>query len=233
MEILSCQKRRLVSLLNLLTQYGNLDCFHALSLVTMFSLMHICKCTISVSSYQITVSSVALSPRTHTHNSLISFILLWVSPYWKIRERLVGWPVLYNMQNLADDKAFNFHIVCRLNTSLERLPASCYLTILYICAHIITISKHTKKTRFHHRETLIVSSAAALRGAGNPGKRKRQASGGRRTFRCHCQPQQKAAIESAPLRNSGKWRQRGSSSALFSPTPPHRLLIYIHAKSER
>lgn len=116
--------------------------------------MHICKCTISVSSYQITVSSVALSPCAHTHNSLISFILLWVSPYWKIRERfnLVGRPVLYNAQNSADDKAFNFHIVRGLNTSLERLPASCYLTILYICAHIITISKHTRKAPFHHGE---------------------------------------------------------------------------------
>lgn len=212
MEILSCQKRRLVGSLNLLTQYGNVDCFHALSLATMFSLMHICKCTISVSSYQITVSSVARSPCVHTHNSLISFILLRVSPYRKIRERfnLVGWPVLYNMQNSADDKAFNFHFVRSLNTSLERQPVSCYLTILYICAHIITISKHTRKTPFHHGEMPIVSSAAALRGAGNPGKRKRQASGGRRTFRCHCQPQQKAAIESAPLRNSGKWRRRGS-----------------------
>lgn len=163
MEIRSCQKRPLVGLLNLLTQYGNVDCFHALSLAAVFSLMHICKCTISVSSYQITVSSVALSPCVHAHNGLVSFILLWVSPYWKIREcfNFVGWPVLCNTQNSADDKAFNFHIVRRLNIPLERLPASCYLTILYICAHIRTISKHTRKTPFHGGETPIVSSCCS------------------------------------------------------------------------
>lgn len=48
-------------------------------------------------------------------------------------------------------------------------------------------------------------------------KHKRQASRGRGTFRCHCQPHRQAAIESVPLRNPGKWKQRGSESAFISP----------------
>ena len=67
---LSCQKHTLVGVVNLLTQYGNLDCFPALSLAAMFSLMHICKCTISVSSHLITGSSMALCLRTKQLNEL-------------------------------------------------------------------------------------------------------------------------------------------------------------------
>lgn len=147
-EILSCQKHTLVGLVNLLTQYGNADCFPDLPLATMFGLMHICKCTISVSSHQITDSSMALCLCTWV--SLMSFIILWALPYWKIRQHvnLVGWPVIYNIHYCACDEAFNFYIVCRasvcrFNTSLE-----CYHTIVYVFARIIIISKHTTQALF-------------------------------------------------------------------------------------
>lgn len=75
----------------------------------------------------------------HCVFSLMSFIILWALPYWKIREHvnLVGWPVIYNIHYCAYDEAFNFYIVCRasvcrFNTSLEWLTASCYHTILYV-----------------------------------------------------------------------------------------------------
>ncbi len=80
---------------------------------------------------------------------------------------------------------------------------------------MISISNHTTKALFHCRKVAIASSAAVVRGIGILEKRKRQASGGKGTFRCHCQPHQQAAIESVPLRNHGKWKQSGSESAFF------------------
>lgn len=71
----------------------------------------------------------------------------------------------------------------------------------------------------------ISSSAAVVRGRGILEKHKRQASRGRRTLRCHCQPHQQAAIESVPLRNLGKWKQRGSESAF----PPPLLFRYTES----
>ena len=83
---------------------------------------------------------------------------------------------------------------------------------------MITITNHTRKALFHYRGKAIASSAAAGGGIGILEKHKRQASRGRGTFRCHCQPHQQAAIESVPLRNLGKWKQRGSESAFFHPS---------------
>lgn len=192
----------------------------------MFSVTHTCKSTISVSSHRITGGSAALCLRTKRRNELHN--PNGALPYWKIRERvnLGDCPIICNI--LCDD-AFNFDLTiivrgapaCRFNASPGCAAAYNYNhRILYIFARAITISNHTRKVLLHYREIGTASSAAASRGIGIREKHKRQASTGRGTFRCHCQPQQQAAIESVPLRNLGKWKQRGSESAFFfSPLP--------------
>lgn len=77
-EFLSCQQWRLVGSLDLLTQYASVDCFHGLSPAAMFGLPHICKCTISASSYQMAGSGESTHTHTHTltYNSFISLIFL-------------------------------------------------------------------------------------------------------------------------------------------------------------